>query len=109
MLKLNTVLPPNNYHPKCRQNAVFIWNGLYSEVFMIHEKNHSFQNVWLLLGCFRFLEWCYWEGNLYSKTQLGFLFVCFVLLWLLLYCYTPPKCKWVYILFREGKTGREKR
>ena len=40
------------------QNAVFIWNGLYSEVFLIHEKKHLFQNPWLLLG-----GGCYWEGQ----------------------------------------------
>ena len=34
----STELPPNNNHPKCRQNVVFILNGLYSEEFLIHEK-----------------------------------------------------------------------
>ena len=42
------VQPPNNNDPKCRQNAVFIWNGLY-EVFWIHVKKLPFQNPWLLL------------------------------------------------------------
>ena len=30
---MGTVLPPNNNHPKYRQNADFIWKSLYSEVF----------------------------------------------------------------------------
>ena len=30
-IMLTTLLPPNNNHPKCIQNAVFIWNGLFSE------------------------------------------------------------------------------
>ena len=44
------MLSPKNNHLKCRQNAVFIWKGLYSEVFLIHKKTHPFQNPWLLLG-----------------------------------------------------------
>ena len=40
------------------QNAgLFIWNGLYSEVFLIQEKKHLCQNHWLLLG-----GGCYSEG-----------------------------------------------
>ena len=39
---VDTVLHPNNNHPKCRQNAVFIWNGIYSEVVLIHEMKNPF-------------------------------------------------------------------
>ena len=46
---LITELPPDNNHPKSRQNVVFIWNGLNSEVFLVHDKKHRFQNAWLLL------------------------------------------------------------
>ena len=52
-----TVLPPNN-NPKCRQNAVFICNCLYS-VFLILEKKHRFQNAWLLFGGGCYSEGCY--------------------------------------------------
>ena len=42
------MLPPNNNHPKYRQNAVFNWNCIYSEKFLIHKKDHPFQNPWIL-------------------------------------------------------------
>ena len=44
---MNTALPHNNNHPKCRQNIVIIWNGLYSVVFLTNKKKHPFQNSWL--------------------------------------------------------------
>ena len=31
-------------------NVVLIWNSLYSEVLLIHQKKHPCQNPWLLFG-----------------------------------------------------------
>ena len=65
VMVLYTVLPPNYNHPKCRQNAIFVLNGLYSEVFLIHEKKHTFQNPWLLLG-----GWLLFRGVLLGGSTL---------------------------------------
>ena len=61
ILLYGTVLPPNNNYPKCRQNEIFIWNGLY-----LHDKKRVFPNPWLLLGGGCYFEGCYWEGPLYK-------------------------------------------
>ena len=36
----STVIPSNK-NPT--QNAIFVWNGLYSEVYLMNEKKHRFQ------------------------------------------------------------------
>ena len=52
-------------------HAVFISNGLYTEVFLIHEKKHPFQNFWLLLGGGFYSEGCYLEGVQYQEPQIN--------------------------------------
>ena len=46
---MTKVLPPKNNHPKCRQNVVFIWNGLFSGLLILGMKD-LFQSRLLLLG-----------------------------------------------------------
>ena len=57
-------ISPNNNHSNCRQDVVFILNGLYSEVFLYIKRSLRFRT----LGCY--LEGCYKERSCQCITVL---------------------------------------